>query len=102
MDGFKLNNMVADSKQFYRLGRMMWIKQFFLCGQKKLCPPPYYLKPYTTIGSLVQIMLKLCCAHLISLHGRQAQTDRDGASNHKIDFLHNIRRFKFLKGIKIA
>ena len=30
-------------------------------------------------------MLKLGCAHLISLHRRQAQTDKDGVSNHKID-----------------
>ena len=32
-------------------------------------------------------MLKLCCAYLIYLHHRQALADKDGSTNHEMDFL---------------
>ena len=90
---FKLYNMVADIRNSGRIGRIVLITQFFLCGQ--LIFDRHHIMQFETIprplfGSLVQTMAKLCCAHLISLHRRQAQPDRDGASNHKLDFSHNI------------
>ena len=60
------------------------------------CQPPYYAlwNHLHLFGSFVQTMSKLCCAHLISSHPRQAQMYRDIASNHEIDFfLHNIGKF---------
>ena len=71
-------------------------KQGELCGSHG---SPYAIKFFLSVtilcslntsplfGSLVQTMLKLFCANLISLRRRQAQTDRDGASNRKIDLL---------------
>ena len=42
-------------------------------------------------------MLKLGCAHLISLHRRQAQTYGDDPSNHKLDFLTQCLQMLSLK-----
>ena len=65
--------------------------------------PPYYSvwKHQHLFGSFVQIMLQLCCAHLISLHLPQVPMDEDGASSHKINFVHNIRRLKFWRESKL-
>ena len=43
-------------------------------------------------------MLRLCCAHLLSLHCRQAQTDRDGASNHEMNFCAQYLEILSLEG----
>ena len=97
VDGFKLHNMMADTKNSCRIGRFVWIT----CGW--IFFARHHIVQFeksTPIGGFVKTMLKLCCAHLISLYCRQAQMDRDGASNYKrVFFLH---RFRILKGIKIA
>ena len=68
-----------------------------------LLPPPYYAiwnHPHL-FGSFVQTMLRLCCAHLISLQHCQALTDKDGASNLYIDFLTKYYKFKSLRASKL-
>ena len=47
-------------------------------------------------------MLKLCCVHLISLYCHQAQTDRDGASNHITDFFTEYYTILNLEGHTIC
>ena len=43
-------------------------------------------------------MPNLKYAHLSSLHRSQAQTNRDGASNRKIDFITQYKKILSLKG----
>ena len=88
-DGFKLHNMAADKKNSGRISRIVWVARFFLCGRIFFCPPPYYAVWLNLIlfGSIVRTMPNPRYGNLRTLHCCQAQTDKDGASNHKIDFL---------------
>ena len=53
------------------------------------CPPPYYAVwlNHTVFGYFVQTMPNPRSGTLRTLHCCQTQTDKDGASIHKIDFL---------------
>ena len=42
VDGYKLYDVLADTKSSGRIGRIAWIAWFFLCGQTKIGPPLYY------------------------------------------------------------
>ena len=85
-DSFKLNIMVADKEDSGWIGRIVWITEFFLCGQifffvfdTILCS----LKESYFFG-LIQTMPNPRSDHLYILHCRKAQMDKDGASKDKI------------------
>ena len=104
-DGFKLHNMVADKTNSRRIGRIVRITQFFLCGRIHFCLPTYYAVWNHPIlfGSFVQTMPNPSCAHLISLHRRQAQPDWVDASKHKTGILPHDRTFKScISGSKVT
>ena len=114
MYSFKLHILVTDNFFICRMRRIVWTTQFPLCGRILLSAAILHsLKLSTSVRSLVQTMPGPCCAHLFSLHRCQTKMDDgdgdndsnheiDNGSNHEIDSSHNIRRFPFPKGVKIA
>ena len=90
VDGFKLHNMVADFLLYWEIcvdHTILPMRSDLFSVHRRIM---LFETIYTcSVGSFVETRLKLCFAHLISLHRRQAQMDIDSDSNH-------VRYFNFI------